>query len=158
GTRLPRVLPIVLCNGTARWLACRDISELIEKIPSALDAYCPSLRYLLIDERAHHDSEVHLPRNLVASLFKLQSSRTYLELDDVAANLFEWLITPDQLSLRRAFKAWLNRVIVAGLSADAPVHSYDLEETRMGLVENLRECAKESRREGGAHIVLRVLE
>ena len=43
--RLPPVLPIVLYNGTARWTAPLDLSELIPPLPGSLQRFVPRLEY-----------------------------------------------------------------------------------------------------------------
>lgn len=157
-TRLPRVLPIVLYNGSVRWYAEQDISDLIQTTPRALDAYCPQLRYLLIDEGRHRDSDDRLHRNLVAALFKLEHSRTLEEARTAVKTLFEWLSDPGQLSLRRALRVWLNRVILPRLPLDPTNTPVEFPETRMALGERLDEFAEILRQEGEALIVLRQLE
>ena len=58
--RLPPVLPIVLYNGRRYWTAPTDLADLIDPAPAWLDAYRPSLRYLLIDAGALEEIRIML--------------------------------------------------------------------------------------------------
>jgi predicted transposase/invertase (TIGR01784 family) len=48
--KLPLVIPLVLYNGEVRWWAPQELSELIEHVDEAAQAYVPRLRYRVIDE------------------------------------------------------------------------------------------------------------
>ena len=73
--KLPPVLPLVIYNGSKRWKAAKDISELIETVPGGLEKYCPHLRYLLIDEGAYGESQLTpLMKNLVAAIIRLENT------------------------------------------------------------------------------------
>jgi hypothetical protein len=54
------VLPIVLYNGRRHWTAPTDLADLIDPAPAGLDAYRPSLRYLLIDAGALEEIRIML--------------------------------------------------------------------------------------------------
>jgi hypothetical protein len=56
--KLPPVLPIVLYNGVKPWDAAEELDELIETVPPGLEAYRPSLRYLLLDEGRFSEAEL----------------------------------------------------------------------------------------------------
>jgi predicted transposase YdaD len=171
--RLPPVLPIVLYNGAARWHAAVKLSALVEAGPRALGVYSLQARYLLIDERRFRESERVPLRNLVAALFRLENSRTTADVKEVVGLLFEWLSGPDQVSLRRSFKTWLERVIVPRHRSE-PIHRVEvleevpvmLSETielwkaefrREGLQEGRQQGLQEGLREGEARILLRQL-
>jgi len=109
--KLPPVLPVVLYNGNARWDAATEIEDLVEHIPGGLSKYRPRLRYLLLDEKTYQESELAPLRNMVAALFRLENSRTPGDIVRVLSNLIEWLASPDQTSLRRAFTVWCGRVL-----------------------------------------------
>ena len=52
GGHLPPILPIVLYNGHADWIAAQDIADrLPAEVPQALQSYLPSMRYWLFSEK-----------------------------------------------------------------------------------------------------------
>lgn len=115
--QLPPVLPLVLYNGDPRWRAENDVAQLIERVPGGLEHYRPSLRYLLLDEGAIIKDKQAWPvasRNLVAALFRLEHSRDEDSLLQILGTLVEWLKTPEQTQLRRAFSVWIRRVLLPG--------------------------------------------
>lgn len=146
--RLPPVLPIVLYRGAARWSASIDIGGLLQPGPRALDTYRAQVRYVLIDQGHYASSELASLRNLVAALFRLENSRTHAEIDSVVRTLIEWLQSPQQDSLRRAFSLWLGRVILGRLPGGAVTHVDDLQEMRAMLADRIQEWAEEAKREG----------
>jgi len=156
--RLPPVLPIVLYRGTARWSASQDIGGLLQPGPRALDTYRPQVRYVLIDQGRYDSSELASLRNLVAALFRLENGRTHAEIDDVVRTLIDWLRSPQQDSLRRAFSVWLGRVILGRLPGGAVTHVDDLQEMRAMLDDRFQEWGEEFKREGEARLLLRLLE
>jgi predicted transposase/invertase (TIGR01784 family) len=108
--KLPPVLPIVLYNGDARWNAACDISDLIEEVPGGLAKYRPRLRYLLIDEGAYPEDTLRPLKNVVSSLFQLESSTSPENIRALVKDVFHWLKEPEQAQLRRAFTVYLARV------------------------------------------------
>ncbi len=64
--RLPPVLPIVLYNGSQRWTAETDVSELIPPVPGLIERFKLKAKYLLIDENAYTESELASLQNLGA--------------------------------------------------------------------------------------------
>lgn len=164
--RLPPVLPIVLYRGSARWSASLDIGGLLQQGPRALDTYRPQVRYVLIDQGRYDNSELASLRNLVGALFRLENGRTHAEIDGVLCTLIEWLRSPQQDSLRRAFSVWLGRVILGRLPGGAVTHVDDLQEMRAMLADRIQEWGEEFKREGQlkglqegeARLLLRLLE
>lgn len=160
--RLPPVLPLVLYNGDRRWRAADDVAELIEPVPGGLEDYRPSLRYLLLDEGAiikdkqagikDKQAGAAASRNLVAALFHLEHSRDEDSLLDVLGTLVEWLKTPEQTQLRRAFSVWIRRVLLPGrlpklaLAELEPMN--ELQEVHAVLAERVKEWHKRWEREG----------
>jgi hypothetical protein len=148
--QLPPLLPIVLYNGKARWNAPTNVASLIQPGPSALDPYRLQSRYLLIDEGRYQDSELAPLRNLVAALFRLEHNGNPADIHNVLSSLLEWLKSPEQAGLRRAFAVWINRVILGRLPGGPAAGVEDLQtmstlfETRFrGWAEDFeRRCVK----------------
>jgi len=90
-------------GGSECWNDPTDVAEVMDAHPAGLEAYRPHQRYLLLDEgRLIADGLPEL-QNLAAALFRLEHSRGPGELMAVLTALVEWLRTPEQESLRRAF-------------------------------------------------------
>ncbi|MFM8330336.1 MAG: Rpn family recombination-promoting nuclease/putative transposase [Candidatus Methylumidiphilus sp.] len=149
GKRLPPVLPVVLYNGKPRWNAAEDIAELIADAPGGLALHRPSLRYLLLDEGRYADSDLAPLRNLAAALFRLENSRTPQDVAQVLAALVDWLQTPEQASLGRAFTVWLKRVLLPGRMPGVEFnHLNELQEVKSMLAERVIEWTEEWLRQG----------
>ena len=146
---LPPVLPIVLYNGEGRWTAAEELADLIEVIPGGLERYRPALRYLLLDEGRYREEELAPLHNLVAAVFRLENSRTPVDILNVLTALIEWLQAPAQESLRRAITVWLVRVL---LPRRAPAVAFpeltDLREVKTMLAERVQEWTREWREQG----------
>lgn len=110
--RLPPVLPIVLYNGADPWNTARALDDLIELALPVLHQYRPQQVYFLIDEQRIAEQDNLPRRNLSAALFCLEASRTPAEVLTILHALVEWLKTPEQIGLRRAFTVWFNRVFL----------------------------------------------
>ena len=123
---LPPVVPIVLYNGGGRWTAPVEIADLLERVPGGPDRYCPSLRYLLIDEGRIVDdpSWTERARNVVDALFRLEHNRDEEDVLAVLQRLSEWLRVDEQTSLQDAFIVWVNRVLL-------PRHAPDLTDDEL---------------------------
>lgn len=165
--RLPPVLPVVLYNGKPRWNAPLDIADLIAEAPGQLARYRPRLRYLLLDEGRYSSSELEPLRNLAATLFRLENSRTPEDVERALTALIDWLKAPEQDSLRRAFTVWLKRVFLPGRLPGVEITSFhDLQEVQSMLAERVVEWTQdwkqqgleEGRQEGEAALLLRQME
>jgi hypothetical protein len=141
---LPPVLPIVLYNGETRWTAAEELADLIEVIPGGLARYRPALRYLLLDEGRYREENLAPLPNLVAVVFRLENSRTPVDILNVLTALIDWLQAPEQASLRRAMTVWLVRVL---LPRRAPAVAFpeltDLREVKTMLAERVQEWTRE---------------
>lgn len=120
--RLPPVLPIVLYNGNAVWTAPLQLNALVQPVPEGLAAYQPQIGYWLLDEKRYNTQELLVHQNLVAAIFALEQSQTSDDLLRVVVQLQEWLSSPTQESLRRAFAEWIKQIIqhaqLPGATAD----------------------------------------
>ncbi|HKV09504.1 MAG TPA: Rpn family recombination-promoting nuclease/putative transposase [Thermoanaerobaculia bacterium] len=145
--RLPPVLPLVLYNGVRLWNAALELALLIEEIPG-LDRYRPQFRYCLLDEGRMADEELAPLRNLAAALFRLEKSRDAATIDGVLTSLLEWLRSPEQSSLRRAFAVWILKVLANRLPGVEIPQLADLQEVKSMLAENITEWTRQWKQEG----------
>jgi predicted transposase YdaD len=171
---LPPVLPIVLYNGATRWSAPEELAPLIQPGPRALQRYQPQVRYLLIDERRYAERELAALRNLVAALFRLENSRSDKDVLVILRLLREWLVRPEQASLRRAFVVWINRVIlqrtpggpvenvedleVMGTLIEARMQEWEQEWLREGIEQGIEQGREQGLRDGEAALLKRQLD
>ena len=147
--RLPPVLPGVLYNGNKAWDAAHEIGELIVEPPPGMERYRPQLHYFLLDEGRFSDTELAPLKNLAAALFRLEGSRTPQDVERVLAALIEWLKSPEQASMRRAFTVWLKRVFLPGRVPGVEFSNLnDLQEVQSMLAERVIEWTEEWKRQG----------
>jgi predicted transposase/invertase (TIGR01784 family) len=147
--KLPPVLPVVLYNGKPRWQAPLQLDQLIHPAPLGLEIYRPQARYLLLDEGRFENHELSSLNNLVAALFQLENSRSNQDLVEVLGHLKDWLIAPEQSSLRRAFTVWLNRVLLPRKAPDTHFTEFtDLKEVHTMLAETVEQWTKDWEKNG----------
>ncbi len=148
--RWPPVLPVVLYNGDAPWTAALEMRELIAPAPAALSPCQPSQRSLLLDER--HGTVDDLPLgNLMRAVVAFERSRTAGDLARAATAATEWLGSPADAELSRAFASWLEQMVVRLQPEHAEVElGVTLEEAAMTLVERVAQWPAQWRREGVA--------
>ncbi len=107
--RLPPILPIVLYNGSQKWTAATNVSDLIPAVPGLMAEFKPSLKYLLIDENVYTDTELSSLRNLVAAVFRLERNKAPDDLVGVIDLLIDLLIDwlADRPDLKYMFFSWI---------------------------------------------------
>ena len=144
-----RLLPVVLYNGRPRWTAPVEMADLIAPAKEALAGFQPSQRYFLLDEGRW--GEDHLPRrNLVSALVALENSGSAESLSQALAALSDWLRSPEDDELRRAFVGWVRQVVLPGGRFDKaalPVVRV-LEGGGAMLAERVKEWTEEWLQEG----------
>ena len=146
--RLPAMLPVVLYNGTEPWKAAEEVSELVQPVEGALASYRPSQRYHALDERrlGEDDLPSHNLVTAVVRLEKIGSSPDLIRLVDV---LRDWLCSPVDDELRRAFTDWVRRIAEQLVPGGGKISAaMTLEDVRMTLVERVSEWPKQWVREG----------
>jgi len=150
GEPLPPVLPIVLYNGSQRWWAKTELAALQEPgLPTRLAAWQPRVRYVLLEERAYPDGELAAQHNLVAALFQLENSHTPQDLQRIVAKLVEWLQTPEQSGLRRAFVVWLKRVLLPARIPGTEIPDIiELQEMQTMLAERVKTWTEDWKEQG----------
>jgi predicted transposase YdaD len=148
GGRLPPVLPLVLYNGERPWGAALDVGELLAEVPGGLERYRPRMRYCLLDQGRLAEEELAPLRNLAAALFRLEKSREVGDVDRVLSNLVEWLRSPEESSLRRAFAVWVVKVLSSRLPEARIPQVADLLEVKTMLAERVTEWTRQWKQEG----------
>jgi len=103
---LPAILPVVLHNGSKRWYAAEDIDALLAPIPRGLEQYCPSLRYLLIDEGSYDDDSLANHDSLIAALFRLEQCRDYERIEPLVRHPTINPLWEKQTMLSERFDEW----------------------------------------------------
>jgi predicted transposase/invertase (TIGR01784 family) len=159
--QLPLVIPLVVYNGDRRWRAPLELSELIEPVEPAAEAYVPRLRYWVIDPGAYTPEDLERRTGLVALLFwaKSQGARA---LRQSRPRLLEYLA--DDFSLRRAVLAWLRAEMRLDPEAIPEILSLEefsdmWEQTFKRWEQELKEEGRVlGRKEGEAELLLRQLE
>ena len=149
GGELPPVLPVVLYNGRSRWKAADEVAKLMAPVGEPLARYQPSLRYFVLDERAHRADD--LPRgNLVTALIGFENSRSPEALGRAVSLLPDWLRGSGDPELKRAFLHWALRMVMpSGFgSQDLSRLLPQLEEEPTMLAERAKEWYEEAREQG----------
>jgi hypothetical protein len=138
--RLPPILPIVLYNGSQKWTAVTNISELIPVVPGLVSQFSPSLRYLLIDENNYTDSEL-ASLHLVAAVFRLEHASSPSAVSELTNLLADWL--SDRPDLRRMFALWIRATLMRKQEYGIVMPQVDdLQEIRVMLADKVEEWAK----------------
>lgn len=169
--KLPLVLPIVLYNGEGRWWAPLDLSELIECVDKAAEAYVPRLRYRVIDEGRYDQADLARRKSVAAQVFWLEKNHGRENLGRGMGRLVSLLSGPDDGPLRRTVLDWIGRVLVPRRRWTEPIPEVlGLEEFKDMLEKRVEEWnrelreegrlvgLKEGRKEGEAALLLRLLE
>jgi Putative transposase, YhgA-like len=139
--RLPPILPIVLYNGSQKWTAATNISELIPVVPGLVSQFSPALQYLLIDENNYTDSELASLHNLVAAVFRLEHASSPSAVSELTNLLADWL--SDRPDLRRMFALWIRATLMRKQEYGIVMPQVDdLQEIRVMLADKVEEWAK----------------
>jgi hypothetical protein len=126
---LPPVVPIVLYNGELPWSAKLSVEPLYHAVAPPLADFRLAQRYLVLDEIRIAERGNLPERNLSAALFELEASRTPAQVRRLIGALVQWLASPEQADLRRAFAIWLSRVFLPKRMPQADVPTiHDLHE------------------------------
>jgi predicted transposase YdaD len=164
--KLPPVIPIVVYNGMEPWSVATDLGSLIRGLDPSAEIYRPQLRYRLVNEAAYDQQALEALNSPVADLFRIEKSGDWQEVLAGVSQLRR-SIPAEEISLRRAFETWLQKVILPrfGLSLKDVSATLTLEELETMLAENIdrwnrqirEEGRQEGRQEGEARVVLRLL-
>jgi hypothetical protein len=146
---LPAVLPVVVHNGSTRWRAAEDLGSLLQSAPVGLGKPPPNIHYILVDEGSYDAAALARHDNFVASLFRLEQSRELDRVELLVSDLIEKLNRSGEESLRRAFAAWLEKVVLRRLAGECTSIS-GLRESGNDAVRAIRRMGSPVPSEGDA--------
>ena len=152
---LPPVFPIVIYNGGKAWKAPQEVAALFAPMPEGLKYYRPQHRHFLLDESRVSGEELDKSKGLVAQLLRLERAQEPEQVRQIVRELIAGLHGPEYLSLRRAFRVWLGRVVLkrSGITEEIPEFQ-DLREVDAMLEERAAQWKNEyitlGRKEGEA--------
>jgi predicted transposase YdaD len=167
---MPLVIPVLVYNGSEPWNVPTDLGSMIGHLDPSAEIYRPQLRYRLIDEGSYSREDLALLNSPVADLFSIETSRSWSDVRTVVHRLRR-SVPSTEMTLRRDFEVWLNRVILPrfGVSREEASSTLTLEELETMLAESIDrwnreireegrlEGQEEGRQEGEARVVLRQL-
>ncbi len=149
GGLLPPVFPIVVYNGERRWTARQEFSELVEPARGGLQAYCPSLRYFLLDEGRVPAAELVHSEGTLADIIRLESSPEPLAVRQIVGRLSKRLREPRYDSLRRTLTVWISRVVLRQMVPGEEIPELsELQEIDNMLAERVARWTEQWKREG----------
>ena len=145
--RLPPVLPMVLYNGERRWTAATDVFDLIPPVPGLVEQFKPRMKYLLVDERVHTDSEFASQKNLAAAVFRLEHPANLENLRELLRLLESWLA--DRPDLSKMMARWIRATLMRKPKYHILLPQVDdLQEMNVMLADRLEEWAHQYEAEG----------
>ena len=106
-TPLPPAIPFVVYNGSPRWTAPEDVSDLVAASARALARLQPRNRYVLLDMQRSDAGGV--PEDNLVGLQAALVRTTPGEDKEILARLRAALAGPEHEGLRKAFTEWLRR-------------------------------------------------
>ena len=144
----PAVLAVVLYNGTGRWTAAVEVTELLGPVEASLAPYQPSQRYLVVDEQ-HLEADDLPSHNLMTAVVRLEQSRSLADLVGVLEVLREWRRAGDD-ELMQVFADWGRRLMEKFMPTGAPALApgLTLEEVAMTLEERVSQWPEQWMQEG----------
>ena len=161
--KLPPVLPIVLYNGERRWRAPVTLTELLPKVPSFLAPLQPQMRYVLIDEGAvPSETLARLPRNLAATIFRLEQPQTPAAIQAIVTELEASTRSEEFTTVRRLVAIWIRAALHRNRKCPIVLPELDdLQELNIMLSQRIEQWAEgyiaTGRMEGEARVLARLL-
>ena len=119
--KLPAVFPIVLYNGSARWTAPVNLSNLIEQTPP-LGQFGLDFEYFLIAENTYSQEALLKIRNIVSTLFLAES---HYDLDVLVVELLNLFSSEGDRDAVSLFLNWFKQLAVHGRIKPADYQSLE---------------------------------
>ena len=149
---LPPVLPMVVYRGEQKWIAASDVKDLIEPPPPGLARHLPSMRYLLLEEVKMDTAELERMANLVAEVFRIESSSELRACIPPFVSFLRWTerAGDEQDVLKRSFMTWFTRAQKPAklMGDDCIVGDISPEEMEPMLSERIEKWTRELKNEG----------
>ena len=141
---LPPVLPIVLYNGERRWRAPVTLTELLPKVPAFLAPLQPQMRYVLIDEGAvPSETLARLPRNLAATIFRLEQPQTPAAIQAIVTELEASTRSEEFTTVRRLVAIWIRAALHRNRKCPIVLPELDdLQELNIMLSQRIEQWAE----------------
>ncbi|MBF0125093.1 MAG: Rpn family recombination-promoting nuclease/putative transposase, partial [Magnetococcales bacterium] len=165
GRKMPPTVVVVLYTSKKHWRTSLNISDMVQSVVG-MERFLPHMEYLLVDINTISKKRLEVliaHGNLAAVQIAMELCRSREELRVLIKRLKE-LLQPEQISLRRDFVMWLQRVLLprqAPTGATIPELA-DLEDIGEMLAETVQKWVKpwrdEGRQEGKAEMLLRQLQ
>lgn len=147
---LPAVLPVVIHTGRTSWRTPLDLAGLFP-VPRAFEASLPRLSCRLLDVRRLDLERPDLSENLLATLFRIEASRSPEEIFQRIDDLNRLLPEDGEDELRRDITVWLQGKLQNAFPWVKMIPSVELEGSPM-LEENMdiwrRWTERRARRQG----------
>lgn len=123
--------------------------NLIAEAPAAVSACQPSQRSLLLDERRVALDDLPL-RNLIRAVVGFEQAQSPTDLTRVAMALGEWLATPTDHEIGRAFADWIAQLTRRmGTGDEMPPLGGAFEETTMSLADRVAQWPEQCAAKAG---------
>lgn len=153
--KLPPVLPLVMYTGKAPWTAPTDIASMVIAAPQLAARFQPQLAYVLIDTSQYQDSQLQALNNRVAMVILIE--RGDLDrLPELVDQLNE-MIAGD-VELHRIFSIWMRQLLHCRSNGILLLPEVvNLKEANMSLVLSLDKLKQDSKVEGEAYVLQKVL-
>ncbi len=126
GEKLPAVLPILCYSGEEEYTAALEMLDLIDAVPTGLEACQPSMRYHLIDELRWPCSAFVGVKNALAAFLQLQQSGPEAIRDLVLEEeVLDWL-EQESPDLLRDLLDWMSLVLLPRRQPDTPIPKFKM--------------------------------
>jgi predicted transposase/invertase (TIGR01784 family) len=100
-------------------------------------------------KNAYDNYELESQKTLVSALFQLERQQTPEQVREIVSRLIDWLGSPENQSLRRAFTVWLGRVILPSRYPEDKIPEFhDLQEVNAMLSETVKSWPTQWLQEG----------
>ncbi len=134
---LPPVFPLVLYNGSEKWTAAVELTDLMLPVTEPLAAYQPRQKYFLLEENSIPDEELNKRKGVASLLVRLERADPH-EIVSVVDAVLDRLRAPEYAQLRDAFKACILLMLGSkmGLNKVNP-DMLDLQEVRAMPAEKI---------------------
>ena len=130
----------MIYNGERRWRAPKEVAELIHHMPGHLSQYVPHLRYFLLDKGVEGEQSESL-QGLMGDVIRLDMGNSPKDVPLAMAKLKIHLKGPSFSSLQRAFKVWIEKIVIQRVTKNEKKLEYESLEEIESIANGLFEIA-----------------